>query len=123
MIRTLVPLRIPPGWTVVFNSFHELDPIIKDGVFENASEFEEDMLLIRRAVIETRPDQYILDVGWIPSLSPKGAFRLTLVLGSWETILKQFESRSWVEIQTKLDAWLEVLSTYMEPNEATKHLP
>ena len=118
----LVPLRIPSGWIVGKNGFYDVEPIVSSGLFKNADLFSEDMLFLRRDVPAHWEDQYIVDLGWIPSRDPAGIYRLTLVIGSWDRVVRQFESRDRYEIQRTIDRWLDVLSSHSAVADALEAL-
>lgn len=115
----LMPLKIPSGWKVVSNVFYDVD--INS---ENREKllFTEDMLIIERDMSEDRKDKYIIDLGWISSHSPDGRYRITIVVKDFEHILKQFEHRDRGEIQSRLNSYLEILSSCLELEEVSAAL-
>jgi hypothetical protein len=111
----LVPLRIPTGWAVTWNTFYEVTPILEGNELVNAADFDEDLLQIESITFEEEMgrievEPYILDLGWYPAEDPNGAYTLTLLRGDWDHVLKTFTSRNIAEIQTTIDRWLEILS-------------
>ena len=109
----LQPLRIPGGWSVMFNQFSTLDPETlppedrKWLVF-----FVEDILHIytdhtrkRNKRVETQ--RLAIDLGWYPDGDPEGAFRLEAILDDdWINPLLSFTSRRQQEIVDALENWL-----------------
>jgi hypothetical protein len=112
-IFELVPLKIPTGWTVRFNSFLEVEPTIENGVFVNGDLFDEDLLWIERVVPEDRTwPKWVLDLGWYPSEDITGNYQLTLLLGDWEHISKIYTTKDYKEVQNTINHWLHILSMY-----------
>lgn len=108
---TLVPLRIPSGWAVTFNSFWEIDPVVQNGELVNADDFTQDLLVVERVVPPgTSWPPYILDLGWYPEAEPKGRYRLTLERRDTGEALKTVESRNREEIRETIDRWLDRLN-------------
>lgn len=109
------PLRIPGGWTMVFNKFEDIDPetLSVDGK-EWLSALNEDILLMtctltRRRNGETEKQELAIDLGWYPDGEPDGKFVLQAVLDSdWCDPLMKFSSRSKDEIVKTLEKWLWV---------------
>jgi hypothetical protein len=107
----LVPLRIPSGWCVQFNSFFDVAPITEDGAFTNASYFSEDLLSIERIVYEdSKWPRWILDLGWYPAEEIGGRYRLVLAAEEFRNKLKTYETREVADVVNTLERWLIVLS-------------
>jgi hypothetical protein len=85
MTPRLVPLRIPAGWTVVVNSFVEIDDPHALGQAERDALLSQDLLQLRAGDL-------ILDLGWTPDGDADGAYRLELVRGDWEETLLRFQA-------------------------------
>lgn len=115
----LMPLKIPSGWRVVSNTFYDAE------VTEQNREqhlFSEDMLIIERDIPSDRDDKYILDLSWIPANSPDGQYRITVVARDFEHVLKRFEHKDRGEIQSKIDLYLQLLSSFVDLEEVAAAL-
>jgi hypothetical protein len=69
----LVPLRVPAGWLVEYNTFVESGP-----------HHSQDLLQMRSCRVvdgawQVDPDGYLVDLGWYPDADPTGAYRLVVV--------------------------------------------
>jgi hypothetical protein len=122
-----VPLRIPTGWAVVWNTFFEGEPLIEAGVFVNAADFDEDLLRIESISFDgqrwhTDARSYIVDLGWYPTENPNGRYRLALLRGDWDHVLTTYESRDIREICDTIDRWLEVLTANWHDEDAYRRL-
>ena len=108
--ENLQPLRIPGGWTILFNKLEavepeELPPEDQRWLFA----FTEDILFLY-----ADSQRLGIDLGWYPDGDPKGRFRLQAILdGSWETPLLEFSSRSKKDVVERLEAWL--FQVFMPP--------
>jgi hypothetical protein len=98
----LQPLRIPSGWTVVFNQgFYEIDPLPnlippdKHGWF-----FDQDMLQM-----EDTHYNRLLDVGWYPSGDLQhGEYALHLHEKDWHgRLLHEFRTRDRLTLVTEVE--------------------
>ena len=107
------PLRIPGGWTVLYNKLEDLEPEElppddRGWLFS----FNEDILHIyttarrkRNKQVETQ--KLVLDLGWYPDGDPSGSFRLEAILNDdWINPLLTFSSRSKQESVDTLEYWL-----------------
>ena len=110
--KNLQPLRIPAGWSVLYNKLSLADPeklLEEDSVWLN---FTEDILQlcthIRRKRDKHREEQTLtVDLGWYPDSDPAGRFRLLAVLDQdWTVPLLEFSSRDRTEIVDQLERWL-----------------
>jgi hypothetical protein len=116
-----VPLIIPGGWIVYKNNFSALEPIVENGVFINSKLFVEDLLKIERLVPEDRDwPRFSLNMGWYPSENIDGTYRLVLLLGNWDYVLKTYTTRDYKEMQSTINQWLYLLNMY--PSEESKIL-
>ncbi len=109
----LVPLRVPTGWAIKFNKFWEIKPFIENGSFVNSEDFSEDLLSIERIC----PDNsnwpcFILDLGWYPAEDYYGYYKLDLIKGSSDNILRTFEAKNYNDIRETIEQWLDILSKY-----------
>lgn len=109
----LQPLRIPGGWTVVFNKFENLEPEELDEQDERwLSAFNEDILYMyaassRKRNGEIEQQKLALDLGWYPDGEPGGKYRLLAILNdNWEQPLLEFSSRSKKKIAEMIELWL-----------------
>ncbi len=111
--KCMQPLRIPGGWTVLYNKLEDLEPEElppddRGWLFS----FNEDILHIyttarrkRNKQVETQ--KLVLDLGWYPDSDPSGSFRLEAILNDdWINPLLTFSSRSKQEIVDTLEYWL-----------------
>lgn len=121
-----VPLRIPPGWFVVYNSLYELDPVVRDGKLVDEGYFWQDMLLLRD--VRPTPDSptlgpYMLDVGWYPDGAAEGRLRMELFFGDRDNLLHCVESRDWRVIRDAIDATLHIVARFRpSPDEVAARL-
>lgn len=112
----LQPLRIPDGWTVVFNKFEDIDPesVSKSDKDTWLFAFSEDILYIRSETSRKQNKQLELqtlgiDLGWYPEGDPNGSFTLYAILNEdWEKPLLTFSSRCKDDIVRTLEKWLFV---------------
>ena len=109
----LQPLRIPGGWTVVFNKFEDSEPEeLEEQDKRWLFAFNEDILYMyattsRKKNGEIEQQKLALDLGWYPDGEPKGKYRLLAILNdNWEQPLLQFSSRSKDEIVRMIERWL-----------------
>lgn len=109
----LQPLRIPPGWTFVFNKLQDLEPDSierQDKIWLFA--FTQDIMYLY-AVVRKKRDHQVeeqkisIDLGWYPDGEPDGQFRMQALLNdNWEAPLMEFASRSKKEVVETLEQWL-----------------
>ena len=114
VLYPLMPLKIPSGWKVISNTFYDIDATEE---YRERRLFSENMLIIERDIPSERKDKYIIDLGWLPSHSPGGRYRITVVAGDFEHVLKQFEHKDRGEIQSKIDLYLQILSSFLSLEE------
>jgi hypothetical protein len=108
----LLPLKIPQGYAMCYNKFHDVEPEVgEDGDFlKNWGYFTEDLLQIKKMKLKAGkwyiPDEGLLiDLGWYPDSSNAGEYRLELVNEKWE-VHDEFSSRDRFLIRDKLEEWL-----------------
>lgn len=114
--QSLQPLRIPGGWTVVFNNFYDIDPkaVPKSDDDTWLFAFSEDILYIRSETARkqnghTERQTLGIDLGWYPEGDPNGSFTLYAILNEdWENPLLTFSSRCKDDIVRTLEKWLFV---------------
>jgi hypothetical protein len=101
-----MPLRVPSGWTVSYNTFRQVEPKFK--TYDDVSwDFKEDML-----VIENARYQVLLDLGWYPGHTSHGAFGLRAVRlleeggGDWDKPLQILRTRSSKKVVLTIERWL-----------------
>lgn len=109
-VPPLQPLRIPPGWEVVLNRFHELDPTFhsEDDAW---SYFSQDMLWIVQ-----RGGKLGIDLDWLPDHAKSGRFVLSVVrlwpererppYDPWTRPLNRLETRSRRKVVGAIEKWL-----------------
>ena len=107
------PLRIPGGWTIVFNKLEDMEPDdldCNDRIWLFA--FTQDILymyadLSRKRDKRLEKQKLGIDLGWYPDGDPTGSFCLQAILNdNWETPLLSYSSRSKKEIVEQLEQWL-----------------
>jgi len=114
----LMPLRIPSGWKVFFNIFFDTDPIVENDEFVNFDEFTEDLLSIVRDWVEAPlRHHYAIDLGWYPSESFPGSYRLSLINLDNGAILRVYESVDREKIRQAIEEWLLLLSYHEDYTE------
>ncbi len=119
--KNMQPLRIPTGWTVLFNKLENIEP-------EELSNqdrtwlftFNEDILYLYTKTQRKRNNQIEeqklgIDLGWYPDGDPNGSFQLVAILNdNWSFPLLQFSSRSKKDVVDMLEQWL--FQEFMPPN-------
>jgi hypothetical protein len=77
MAAPLQPLRVPPGWLIIWNTLFEVDPTAENihaGYFGGSSLF-----------LATREHSRLsVDVAWRPEDDPTGEYRLKVEYAPWE---------------------------------------
>lgn len=114
----LIPLRIPAGFAVCYNKFYDVEPTeskTTEDFLENWGYFTEDILqIIKMDLIKghwqiTEP-HLIIDLGWYPDSSPKGAYVLYLAVvkedHDW-AVIEQIRSRDRMKIRETIEKWME----------------
>jgi hypothetical protein len=94
--RDLVPLRIPSGWTVVFNNFREIETPAELDDADRDRYLSQDLLSVERV-----RQRLWLDVGWHPDGDPSGRYRFAVIRES-ETVA-EIEHADVTVIQDALD--------------------
>lgn len=96
-MKKLQPLRVPAGWTISYNNFHECDasdPDSSDYLIEDLYQ-----------AFNEQHDQ-LLDIGWYGSME-EGAFGLTLVQHDFRgPELAKYNSRNRQEIVLMAEEWM-----------------
>ena len=122
VVPPLQPLRIPPGWEVIINNFHELDPVFKTGD-DMSWHFTQDMLWITQ-----RNGEVGIDLDWLPDGTSTGHFVLRAIrifeeeyppYDPWRRPLKRLESRSRRKVVKAIEEWLAWYSEH-DINESSK---
>jgi hypothetical protein len=106
--RRLVPLRVPSGWTVVFNAFSEIDDPRSLTDAERQAHLAQDLLQLRAGDL-------ILDLGWTPEGDAAGRYRLELVRGDWDDVLLRLEHPSAEFMRDAVDVCLGELGRDADP--------
>ena len=103
--KRLQPLRIPPGWKMMWSKLEcqepeTLDPEDRAWLFT----YVEDMVYLVR---EGRTQTLALDLGWYPDGDPQGAYRLEAILdNNWNDPLLSLTTRSTREVTETMERWL-----------------
>lgn len=103
----LQPLRVPTGWIVSWNQFYDVEPdadLLIEGLPDGDiwELFLQDLLQLKYP-----SSNLILDLSWIPEADPNGSYHLKLIANEdWEFPIATFQSRSKVEVVSKIDSLL-----------------
>ncbi|MBI1188224.1 MAG: hypothetical protein GC206_12995 [Alphaproteobacteria bacterium] len=90
----LQPLRVPAGWTVLYNDFYET---------MTGDDLKEDLLQLR-----CDPDDRLIDVGWDGSGGAHGVYALVVHQGDFRgRLLLEFRSADHAEIVRALERLLQ----------------
>ena len=105
----LVKLAIPTGWSVVKNSFFDVDLPQEEEDLSASIEFVEDILALQQTCSQDPLDKktYAIDLGWYPDHDPKGQYQLVLLQEDWDDILSTFQSRDRWAIRDQIEKWLQ----------------
>ncbi len=103
--KNLYPLRIPPGWSFVYNKLEALEPdSLNDEEPAWQFIFVQDILHIRQ---EHGGQKAAIDLGWYPDGDPRGEYRLIAILNDdWLHPVLEFTSRSTRKIAEVIEFWL-----------------
>jgi hypothetical protein len=104
----LQPLRLPMGWAIIWNTFHEIEARFKS--WDDTSwNFSEDMFHA-----ENKFRGVVIDLGWIPEFRANGRFVLRAVRRAaggehynWDRPSRTMTTRSKRKVVDTLEAWLE----------------
>lgn len=105
----LMPLAVPTGWRMWSNAFYDLTC---DPYYIEKHCFSEDMLHLQSTGPLVDGCPCIVDLGWVPSNSPEGRYRINVVVNDFSDKIYQFENRDRFVVQNKLSEALETLNTY-----------
>jgi len=119
----LVPLRIPSNWAIRKNWF-DYTPLAECKDNESFFFYSDECLVIEQIFFNssggywsTKPGGYLIDLGWIPSRSPNGAFHLEIVkakanpsIAYEREIIYEFVSSSHDSIRHKIEQALELIN-------------
>ncbi len=113
---SLQKLRIPTGWKITYNEFHEIDPdteIELINPYNNLGIFE---LFFMQDIFQAEHEssKVIVDIGWYPEGDPSGKYNLEVILWSnsennqerklnWEKPLFQKATSSRAELVNLLE--------------------
>ncbi|MCA1993416.1 MAG: hypothetical protein LDL41_15455 [Coleofasciculus sp. S288] len=125
MYRQLVPLSIPSGWAIIYNSFGDEDPIISNGSIVNDEFYGEDLLSIEPIRFNgtnwiTDRTGYAFDLGWYPESDPDGCYRLTLIRGDWNNVVIQFESKKRHEVSQVIKQCFDLIAQGVDEQEISR---
>ena len=104
-----MPLAVPTGWRMWSNIFYDVEC---DSYHIEKHCFFEDMLHLQSTGPLVDGCRCIVDLGWIPSNSPEGRYRISVVVNDFNDVLYRFEHRDRLVVQQKLEQALELLNTY-----------
>jgi hypothetical protein len=98
-----LPLRIPGGWLVRHNELRELDP---DAMAEDDPDWT--LLTQDLAQLQQAGSGLLVDVGWSPQESPRGAFRVKVIVDDdWQRPIATCSTRKLEELVAALEVWLQ----------------
>ncbi|MGG3280147.1 hypothetical protein [Paenibacillus solani] len=112
-----MPLKIPAGYAITYNNFHNIDPIIDEvnkKRISNSFYFTEDILQIHKMVVVNgnwvvpEEGKIIIDLGWYPECTSNGKYKLVVVDEQWNEI-KSMRSKDRLKIRDTLEKWLKEL--------------
>lgn len=117
----LIPLKIPMGFAVCYNKFHDIEPepsMEEDEFMGNWGYFTEDILQIVKMELKEGSwyipliNNYVIDSGWYPDGKINGQYKLVLAKVnedySWD-ILREKVSRDRFEIRDAIEEWMQSL--------------
>jgi hypothetical protein len=111
----LVALRLPSGWTVRLNNWFYHEPLLPSGISNRLFVSEGQILLLSRYGTNylNHPHwsrDFYLDLHWLGDAAT-GEYHLRFYEdGDDDLILADFRSRSALEIQQKINDWLDAWS-------------
>ncbi len=125
MTTKLMALKIPSTWAVIYNSFGDEDPVVRDGSITNDESYKEDLLSIECLWFNgtgwsTEPNGYVLDLGWYPEADPQGSYCLTLLRGDWDHTLVNYESRDRRQIRAAIERCLDLVTQGMADQDIAR---
>lgn len=114
-------MKIPAGYAISYNNFHDVDPILaeEDAFLSNWYYFTEDIMQIRKlenvdgGYVIPESNTYIIDLGWYPDSSLNGEYKLVLVnvdVDRYWNVLKTKRSKNRFEIRDTIETWLRELN-------------
>jgi len=111
----LFRLRVPAGWAVIYNRFHNVLPVAdpaRPGTLKNWGYFTEDLLQIVRTTLKDGHHQIVqptllIDVGWYPDSSTDGRYRAVMVWNHLWRDIRSFESTDAQVVRQIIEAWME----------------
>jgi hypothetical protein len=124
----LMPLRIPGGWAVTYNSFGDVDAIVCGESIVNFEYYKEDLLQIER-IEETdgkwgpKPNGHLLDLGWYPDSHPDGTYCIRVIRGyDWSNELVTFQSKDRQKIRVVIERCLDLLIQFRADEQEISRL-
>ncbi|WP_330454931.1 MULTISPECIES: hypothetical protein [unclassified Streptomyces] len=114
-MRKLMPLRVPAGWAILFNTFVEFPPHEPPTPAEIEAFRGEDILSAQRIIYtddgwKVDMSAHVIDLGWYPGGDADGRYRLCLARDGWNDIPVQFEHRDCYVIRNAFDTLTRMLS-------------
>lgn len=105
----LQPLKIPCGWTVMWNEFLDVDITQFPADEKLWLNYTEDMLYIVKNSDSraSEPPDCVIDLGWYPEMNSHGEYVLLVVKNSdWSNPEETFNSRNKDEVAKKIEEFL-----------------
>lgn len=103
-----LPLAVPTGWRMWSNAFYDVEC---DAYYIEKHCFSGDMLHLQSIGPLVDGCRCIVDLGWVPSNSPEGRYRISVVVNDFSDMLYRFEHRDRLVVRKKLEEALELLNT------------
>lgn len=115
----LVPLQIPTGWKIMWNTWSDQPPVIDDQ--ENKLHNDSPNLLLMeqlyaqhtREISREKKDLICLDLGWhydVPGYQngsrKSGGYKLVAYRGTRDNVLRQKNRLNFTEAKIELESWL-----------------
>ncbi|MGO4185835.1 hypothetical protein AB4Z17_32380 [Paenibacillus sp. TAF43_2] len=119
---SLMRIKVPAGYAIIYNKFHDVDPILaekEEDFLSNWHYFTEDIMQIHKLknrdgrYIIPESDTTIIDLGWYPDSSLKGEYKLILVhidVDKYWNEIKTMRSKNRFEIRDTIEIWLRELN-------------
>lgn len=115
----LVPLQIPSGWKVLWNTWFNEPPCLDDGSENLKHNDSPNLLLLERIQLQQPEDNSSLrfDLGWhyeTPGYKKgsrkAGWYKLTAYMNTWENIIRIKDKLSFEQAKNEIELWLVEVS-------------